>query len=376
MANPITALRQHSRKALLLAALTLVPWVWAVAFIPFWVSAAAAVVVVTVVLIGTSLFVQPAPAQADKATPSAGEGGEKQVARKQSRPLRRLLARWAGLTHSSSNELSETQEALKEVIEQSESAVLEISKSFRNITSRSSQQMNYAMGLLQTTRGPGDVGSGDNTGDDMSLPEYIRAYEVLLNVGLDRLNDFARDCLQLVEQAGEQGGASEASTKLAQQVRRMAEETQIDAEQLRADAVHLSGGMVTKNQEVTDVLKHINNTAQEIRRDVNQLVMAMQFQDITQQRLERVRGPLLSEIIKSLNSIADETRVLSRQLKSGAIPLPDGKSSELKADLDDVAGSKVGEEDMPEEALPVVRDPAAKQSKGNRGAEDSSVELF
>lgn len=299
----------------------------------------------------------------------AGADVDPKAIRRASRPLRRLLARWAGISHTSTSDLHESQSELQEVIEQSETAVLQISRSFRNITSRSTQQINHAMGLLQTTRGPGEVGSGDQAGEEMSLPEYIRAYEVLLNFSLDRLHDFAGDCLKLVANTESAENVAEPVRLLTERLRRLAHDNQGDVEQLRADSGHLSGGMVMKNQQVIDVLKQINTTAQEIRRDVNELVMAMQFQDITQQRLERLRGPLLGEIIRSLNSITDETRVLSRQLKAGELPLPDAKQPGAKGEAQDAAEESV--EDTPTENK---RDIPRAPDKND--GQSSSVELF
>lgn len=315
----------HRQQATIFAVLALLPWLWAILFIPPWISAAALIVSIVAIILACRLM--PSAAEDGKLSPAPATQPEddQRTVRRASRPLRRLLARWAGVTQTSTNDLAETQGALKEVIEESETAVLNISKSFRNITSRSTQQIEYAMGLLQTTRGPGDVGSGDSSEGEMSLPEYIRAYEVLLNLTIDRLSDFAKDCLQVVDNAAKLGNDENALAELRERLRKLAEENYTDADQVRCDAVHLSGGMVLKNQQVTNVLKHINTTAQEVRKDVNQLIVAMQFQDITQQKLERLRGPLLSDIIKSLGSISDETRVLSKQLKMGMLPLPTAK---------------------------------------------------
>lgn len=354
------------------ALLALLPWVWAILFVPLWVSSVAlllAIAAIVVALRFTSALI-PELVVADE--PDVDAPDDKKAIRRASRPLRRLLARWSGITHSTTAELGETQGALQEVIDESETAVLNISKSFRNITSRSTQQIGYAMGLLQTTRGPGDVGSGDSTEGEMSLPEYIRAYEVLLNLTIDRLSDFAKVCLTAIKGTEQTDGNAITLAELREKLRQIAEENHNDAEQSRADAIHLSGGMVLKNQQVNDVLKHINTTAQEIRRDVNQLIVAMQFQDITQQKLERLRGPLLSEIIKSLGSISDETRVLSKQLKMGMLPLPSAKSQGTES---------AGRGEEPADADEAERQPSAGQlgSKPkpiSGGGEGNSVELF
>ena len=352
--------------------LALLPWVWAVFFMPVWVSAMALLLAISAIAVAQRLTLALTPELPVAEEPDVDIPDDKKAIRRASRPLRRLLSRWSGITHSTTEELGETQGALQEVIDESETAVLNISKSFRNITSRSTQQIEYAMGLLQTTRGPGDVGSGDSTEGEMSLPEYIRAYEVLLNLTIDRLSDFAKDCLGALEGTEQTDDNANTLPELRRKLRQMAEENHNDAEQSRADAVHLSGGMVLKNQQVNDVLKHINTTAQEIRRDVNQLIVAMQFQDITQQKLERLRGPLLSEIIKSLGSISDETRVLSKQLKMGMLPLPSAKNQ---------GAESAGLDDEPAQADETKRRPStghlgSKPKPISGDGEGNSVELF
>ena len=349
------------------ALLALLPWIWAIFFVPAWVSLVALGLAGAAIAIANQLTSAVAAA-----APKVEIPDDKNAIRRASRPLRRLLARWAGISHTSTTDLGETQGALQEVIEESETAVLNISKSFRNITSRSTQQIEYAMGLLQTTKGPGDVGSGDNAEGEMSLPEYIRAYEVLLNLTVDRLGDFAKDCMSAVDNAEKAGSDATALATMRDQLRKLAAENQTDAEQSRSDAVHLSGGMVLKNQQVNDVLKHINSTAQEIRRDVNQLIVAMQFQDITQQKLERLRGPLLSEIIKSLGSISDETRVLSKQLKMGMLPLPSAKSQGAENESRDEEPAQAEELDMRPKSSSIGSKPKPISGDG----EGNSVELF
>jgi methyl-accepting chemotaxis protein len=374
MVRPMKTPSFNRHQILILAAAAVLPWVWAVLFIPAWISGVALVIAIGAIFIAPRFMpVSVAPSPIRPATTTKPEE-DQQAVRRASRPLRRLLARWAGITQTSTSDLGETQGALQEVIEESETAVLNISKSFRNITSRSTQQIEYAMGLLQTTRGAGDVGSGDSGEGEMSLPEYIRAYEVLLNLTIDRLSDFSKDCMQILDKAVAGSHDESKFNELRDRLRKLAQENHADADQVRSDAVHLSGGMEMKNQQVTDVLKHINTTAQEIRKDVNKLIVAMQFQDITQQKLERLRGPLLSEIIKSLSSISDETRVLSKQLKMGVLPLPTSKD---KGRASDPAGREADAEASDDAQEPKrTTDLGSKPKPISGDGEGNSVELF
>jgi methyl-accepting chemotaxis protein len=375
MARPNPA-KSQSRLLGALVVLALLPWGWALLFIPPWVSGVALVVALIAVFVAWKLLAAPAAPSmkargAGAPTPDATQ--DAQGARRASRPLRRLLARWAGITQTTSTDLSATQDTLQEVIDQSESAVLNIGKSFRNITSRSTRQIEYAKGLLQETIGPGDVGSGDSNELEMSLPEYIRAYEVLLNLAIDRLSDFANECVQLTDAANAAKVGNDDPGSWSERLRKLAQESRHDAEQAKADAAHLSGGMALKNQQVTDVLKHINNTAVEIKKDVNQLVIAMQFQDITQQRLERIRGPLLDDIVRSLTSISDEARVLSKQLKTGVIRVPGADGMQPAH----TPAAQPGAIDAPVVHTPASTRPGAVPPKPatDRG-DENQVELF
>ncbi|HST02275.1 MAG TPA: hypothetical protein VLJ84_11515, partial [Usitatibacter sp.] len=48
----------------------------------------------------------------------------------------------------------------------------------------------------------------------------------------------------------------------------------------------------------------------EIQKDINQIIVAMQFQDITRQKLERVHKPALVSAAESLALLSHETKAL------------------------------------------------------------------
>jgi hypothetical protein len=56
-------------------------------------------------------------------------------------------------------------------------------------------------------------------------------------------------------------------------------------------------------------LKRINDLSVEIQKDINQIIMAMQFQDITRQKLERHK-PTLGAATESLSLLSHETQAL------------------------------------------------------------------
>ena len=83
--------------------------------------------------------------------------------------------------------------------------------------------------------------------------------------------------------------------------------------------------MLFNGQEVAETLSQIGALGNEIQKDINDIVVALQFQDITQQKLQRLKNPLLTDLLASLRTLFDETRVLSNKLQGSG--LVDGASA-------------------------------------------------
>ena len=81
---------------------------------------------------------------------------------------------------------------------------------------------------------------------------------------------------------------------------------QVAAEQAKADVSQLNLTMMEKTKEVENTFGQINNLGKEIQSDINKIIMAMQFQDITQQKLEKLKQPKLTGVIATLQGIAEE----------------------------------------------------------------------
>jgi chemotaxis regulatin CheY-phosphate phosphatase CheZ len=76
--------------------------------------------------------------------------------------------------------------------------------------------------------------------------------------------------------------------------------------------------MLYNSQEVAETLSQIGAIGGEIQKDINEIIVALQFQDITQQKLQRLKNPMLSDLLTSLRAIFDETRSLSVKLEAAA----------------------------------------------------------
>ena len=77
--------------------------------------------------------------------------------------------------------------------------------------------------------------------------------------------------------------------------------------------------MLYNGQEVAETLSQIGALGNEIQKDINDIIVALQFQDITQQKLQRLKNPLLTDLMASLRVIFDETRVMSGKLQGSGL---------------------------------------------------------
>jgi chemotaxis regulatin CheY-phosphate phosphatase CheZ len=78
--------------------------------------------------------------------------------------------------------------------------------------------------------------------------------------------------------------------------------------QANVDVSQLNIATMEKAREVTTTLEKVTALGKEVRNDINQIIIAMQYQDITQQKLEHIKVPLLSEASACIASAAAKTR--------------------------------------------------------------------
>jgi methyl-accepting chemotaxis protein len=72
----------------------------------------------------------------------------------------------------------------------------------------------------------------------------------------------------------------------------------------------LNAATIEQTRQIEITLQRINELSVEISKDINQIIMAMQFQDITRQKLERVHKPALGAAAESLSLLSHETQAL------------------------------------------------------------------
>src|SRR5262245_5689193 len=323
------------------------------------------------------------------------------------------LNKWGGASKSSSSKTAHAKEGMGEVISQTEQAVLALTMSFRGITHKTRQQMETAMSLLKRSASELTVSEGAwlslpdyirayetqlgevidsmvkfSTASDEMLTHQgkIREQSVVIDELLDELRSMAirigRLALDSSVAAGESGRNREMLVKLTDSIRETSDQARDmtrsvrgslekirdelvatykiinkagdiakeSARRAKADVSQLNVTMIEKTKEVEVSLAKINSLGQEIQQDVNHAIVAMQFQDITQQKLEYMRGNVLTDVMQNLDVLSSETQEM------------------MKKDLFRAIGSVVPA------AEPVVQAPAAPAPAAPAAAE--KVTLF
>ena len=75
----------------------------------------------------------------------------------------------------------------------------------------------------------------------------------------------------------------------------------------------LNSGMFEMGNEIESATHDINVLGGEIQREIHQLIVAMQFQDRIQQKLDKLRANNLNAVIQTLESLGHETGALTRR---------------------------------------------------------------
>jgi methyl-accepting chemotaxis protein len=389
MVSTASIIRNSPSIVIKLGAILMLPWIWAVLVLPIWASALCGVLWAIGLFAGIRHFVAPMFARqrsGEKSlssdqimkmrTPAPSVIVLDQDTRGDLGSLHNGLRRWQESSSVSSGETATARDNVSEVISQTENAVLALTMSFRGITTKTRAQMEAAMSLLKRNAEQVNI----SPGSWLSLPDYIRAYEmqlqeviesmvqftstsdemlqhqtkireqsVLIDELLDELRAMAirigRLALDSAVAAGESGKHGNYLIELSGSIRetsnqafgltrsiRQSLETIRDelvvtykvinktcslakesAQRAKADVAQLNVTMIAKTREVEESLSKINTLGEAIQQDVNSAFIAMQFQDITQQKLEHMRGNILKEVMFSLDTLSVETQEMMQK---------------------------------------------------------------
>lgn len=405
-------------------ALMMIPWVAVAPWAPWWVlSISVPLLFVCAWLL--ILHVLPNPPAARRTTDS-GRLTDTDIAKLRSssdQHAQQLLARWASMTRDSKQQLEEVDQHVSEVMDHAESAVVEIGKRFVEVTRKTRKQVELAVGLLSRT------GSEEGSSDGKSLTDYIHASDSLLKSlgeqlvvlsdelaavaarqeavreeskridgALDQLASLASEIRVLALDSSRRGGtdnrafvemtdrvralsltADESSRAIRRTledikaqagstdaaIRTLAKQARDAGRKSSQEVTELTGATLQKTQEVNTALAEIGELGERIQGDINQIVIELQFQDITQQKLQRLKQPMLSELAGSWLSMFEETRAFNRKLS-----LSTGESVDLPPAHFRVSLKNQAEGDK---ARPVVE--AVQDNRAPR-RDDGKVELF
>lgn len=411
--------------------LLFLPWLWMALLVPPWALWISLGLVPLAALVALALVMKDLAAE-DDGIISGGDDFLKW--RKRTRLFQQvvvgldtMLERWDTASLANRKKLELVTESVEEVIKLTESAVNEISKSFRVVVGKANEQTEAAMSLLK--------GDGQRTGI-LSLPDFIKAYDSqLVNVTshmtsfsqaademarhqkrvsehaqvmeqtIDGLRNMAsqisrialdgsvamtsqtlnpRDFVEMTDRIRAISAEAHELTRktrhgldaIGDEVRQgnkrttqVAEAARRAVELARAEITTLNAATIEQTRQIEITLQRINDLSVEIQKDINQIIVAMQFQDITRQKLERLHKPALGATSESLSLLSHETQALLQRDLYRAVRAY--AQSALKPRM----GGQVT--DVDDHKLDTVAEGRAESARGEEPASpDKKVEIF
>jgi methyl-accepting chemotaxis protein len=424
-----------ARHPYLLAALVVLlflPWLWMAFLIPHWALWISLGLAPLAALVALALVMKDLAADDD-----GPAGGDEPFLkwRKRTRLFQQvvvgldtMLERWDAASQLNRKKLELMTESVEEVIKLTESAVNEISKSFRVVVAKANEQTEAAMSLLKS--------DGSGTGI-LSLPDFIKAYDSqlvnvtthmtgfseaademashqrrvsehaqVMEVTIDGLRNMAaqisrialdgsvamtsqtlnpRDFVDMTDRIRAISAEAHELTRktrtgldaIGDEVRQgnkrttqVAEAARRAVELARAEITTLNAATIEQTRQIEETLKHINGLSVEIQKDINQIIVAMQFQDITRQKLERVHKPGLGATAESLSLLSHETHALLQRDLYRAVKAYSQSAFKPKGAGRD--GAEAAAETMDATAEEAARDEAGRA----QALPDKKVEIF
>ncbi len=403
--------------------LVMVPWLTIAPWAPWWLlSISIPLLFICAWLL--LLHVLPNPAAVRRANDDRKLSDAEILRMRQSseQGAQQLLVRMASMTRESKAQIEEVDQQVTEVMTHAESAVIEIGKRFFEVTRKTRMQVELAVSLLSNTRSEAEQGKAAE-----SLTDYIHASDALLkdlgkqlsvlggelaalaarqeavredskkiDGALDQLAGLASQIRVLALDSSRRGSSdnrafvemtdrvrdlSMSADDSARAIRRILEDIKSNAagtdNAIRSIAMQareagrksneqvteLTGATLHKMNEVNERLGEIGDLGERIQADINQIVIELQFQDITQQKLQRLKAPILTELASSWLAMFEETRAFNSRLGKAEKP-------ELQPTHFRVSRKSAPEPEKPEPVASAAPEGGPKRDDGNK------VELF
>ena len=349
------------------------PWLWMTFFLPQWAVAISLGLVPLSALLALALVMKDLNADEEPIGAAGDEPFLKWRKRTRLFQqvvvgLDTMLERWDSASQSNRRNLEMMSESVEEVIKLTEAAVAEISKSFRVVVAKAHEQTEAAMSLLkgdgqrtgilslpefiraydtQLVNVASHMTSFSQAADDMAshqkrVAEHAKVMEETIDALRNMASQISRIALDgsvamtsrtlnpqdFVEMTDRIRAISAEAHELTRRTRQgldsigdevrqgnkrttqVAEAARRAVEAARGEISTLNAATIEQTRHIEETLKRINALSVEIQKDINQIIVAMQFQDITRQKLERVHKPGLGATAESLSLLSHETQAL------------------------------------------------------------------
>jgi len=348
----------------------------------------------------------------------------------QKRNLEGLLRRWVDVAQRYGDATLSLRKQIHAVTDQVDQAATTIANSFQAVIQKATIQARQAMELLEGTQGGATDGTPQSLKDFIRVSderltrmadEVVRVADLSIKMveELDAvqkrtqaIDGFLVDVEKLADQtnllalnadieAARAGDQGRGFSVVAQEVRRLSKRSHEFSDRIRhhlhevreslnktygdmrnlsaADARHalkikdeviqLTRSLDGKNREVAQTVSSINSISREISQDVQNVVMSLQFHDITSQQLNGMLEPL-DELRRTLFHLMQETLKLDRSLLEG---LPGDDKWLARTRDGHRLDSEVSAVTSEAASAPVAAVAAAKQDATGTGP---AVELF
>ncbi|HEY2628052.1 MAG TPA: hypothetical protein VGI57_02955 [Usitatibacter sp.] len=365
---------QHPYLLAALVVVLFLPWVWMAALVPFWALSISLALVPVAALVALALVVRDVNSEEEQIGTGGDEPFLKWRKRTRLFQqvvvgLDTMLMRWDTASQTNQKRLEMLTGSVEEVIGITEEAVTEISKNFRVVVAKAHEQTEAAMSILQEGEGqrtgvlslPEFIKAYDSqlqnvtthmsgfsaAADEMANHQKrVSEHAKVMEETIDGLRNMAsqisrialdssvamtsqtlnsRDFIEMTDriraissEAHEltrktRSGLDSIGDEVRQGNRRtmqVADAARRAVEVARSEIDTLNAATTAQTRQIEITLNRINDLSVEIQKDINQIIIAMQFQDITRQKLERVHKPTLEAAAASLSLLSHETQAL------------------------------------------------------------------
>jgi methyl-accepting chemotaxis protein len=358
----------------LLSALVVVlflPWLWMAFLVPPWAVALSILLVPLAAFVALALVIRDLSAEEAELGAS---GDDSVKWRKRTRLFQQvvvgldtMLERWDTASKVNQQKIENVQDSVEEVIRLTEEAVNEISNGFRVVVAKAHDQTETAMALLKGEGGSGILSLPEfiqaydtqlqNVTSHMThfsqaaeelashqkrVQEHARVMEETIDQMRNIAGQIARIALDgsvkmtsgslkpqdFVEMTDRIRAISAEAHELTRKTRtgldaigdevrqgnkrtnQVADAAKRAVEVARNEIGTLNAATIEQTRQIENALQRINSLSVDIQKDINQIIVAMQFQDITRQKLERLHKPALAASVESLSMLSHETRAL------------------------------------------------------------------